>query len=132
MANCHPTRGAFRKKPKLEEPEEGGKADADCPSSLPLTCWSFRREHQGHHRYLLSHLIAGSTFGNQPIAVKVSAVGVSGLAYSRRPWRSELPFAGGARYCVGPMSGDTPAWPSYPIGLRDAVFAIGVASVMRG
>jgi hypothetical protein len=33
------------------------------------------REHQGQHRHLLSDLIAGSTFGNRPIAVKVSAVG---------------------------------------------------------
>ena len=33
------------------------------------------RENQGQHRHLLSHLIAGSTFGNRPIAVKASAVG---------------------------------------------------------
>jgi hypothetical protein len=33
-----------------------------------------RRENQGQHRHLLSHLIAGSTFGNRPIAVKASAV----------------------------------------------------------
>jgi hypothetical protein len=33
-----------------------------------------RRENQGQHRHLFSHLIAGSTFGNRPIAVKVSAV----------------------------------------------------------
>ena len=33
------------------------------------------REHQGQHRHLLSHLIAGGTFGNRPIAVKMGAVG---------------------------------------------------------
>jgi hypothetical protein len=32
------------------------------------------RQNQGQHRHLLSDLIAGSTFGNRPIAVKVSAV----------------------------------------------------------
>jgi hypothetical protein len=34
-------------------------------------------------------------FGNRPIAVKLSAVGVSGKAYSRRPWRGGecVPFA---------------------------------------
>jgi hypothetical protein len=32
-------------------------------------------ENQGQHWHLLSHLIARSTFGNRPIAVKMSAVG---------------------------------------------------------
>ena len=43
------------------------------------------RENQRQHRHLLSHLIAGSTFGNRPIAVKVSAVGDHGPDY-RQGW----------------------------------------------
>jgi len=31
------------------------------------------RENQGQHRHLLTHLIAGNTFGNRPVAVKLSA-----------------------------------------------------------
>jgi hypothetical protein len=34
-----------------------------------------RRENQGQHRHLLSHLIPGNTFGNRPIAVKAGAAG---------------------------------------------------------
>ena len=33
-----------------------------------------RRENQGQHRHLLSHPVAGRTFGNRPIAVKARAV----------------------------------------------------------
>jgi hypothetical protein len=53
------------------------RIDAGLPQIGRFEHVRVRRENQGQHRHLLSDLIAGSTFGNRPIAVKVSAVGDS-------------------------------------------------------
>jgi hypothetical protein len=48
--------------------------DAGLPQIRRFEHVRVRREDQGQHRHLLSDMIASSTFGNRPIAVKVSAV----------------------------------------------------------
>jgi hypothetical protein len=50
------------------------RIDAGLPQIGRFEHVRVRRENQVQHRHLLSDLIAGSTFGNRPIAVKVSAV----------------------------------------------------------
>src|SRR6267378_2842158 len=50
------------------------RIDAGLPQIGRFEHVRVRRENQRQHRHLLSDLIAGSTFGNRPIAVKVSAV----------------------------------------------------------
>jgi len=48
------------------------RIDAGLPQIGRFEHVRVRRENEGQHRHLLSDLIAGSTFGNRPIAVKVS------------------------------------------------------------
>ena len=57
--------------PRRTIPER--RIDAGLPQIGRFEHVGVGREDQGQHRHLLSHLIAGSTFGNRPIAVKVSA-----------------------------------------------------------
>jgi hypothetical protein len=45
-----------------------------CRLWLSMLRLQVRRENQGQHRHLLSHPVAGRTFGNRPIAVKARAV----------------------------------------------------------
>jgi hypothetical protein len=53
-------------------PEAGWGAPV--PHWLSMLRLQVRRENQGQHRHLLSHPVAGRTFGNRPIAVKARAV----------------------------------------------------------
>jgi hypothetical protein len=50
------------------------RIDAGLPQIGRFEHVRVRRENEGQHRHLLSDLITSSTFGNRPIAVKVSAV----------------------------------------------------------
>jgi hypothetical protein len=68
------------------------------------------RENQGQHRNVLCHLTAGSTFGNRPLAVKVSEVGdPCPVKVGLGPWGQALVVEGpnrrgltvGAHVCEG-------------------------------
>jgi hypothetical protein len=50
------------------------RIDAGLPQIGRFEHVRVRQKNRGQHRHLLSDLIAGSTFGNRPIAVKVGAV----------------------------------------------------------
>ena len=59
----------------MVKPNDLGRCiDAGLPQIGRFEHVRVRRENQVQHRHPLSDLIAGSTFGNRPIAVKVSAV----------------------------------------------------------
>jgi hypothetical protein len=67
------------------------RIDAGLPQIGRFEHVRVRRENQGQHRHLLSDLIAGSTFGNRPIAVKVGLASTWAASSSRERPESAQP-----------------------------------------
>ena len=70
--------------PRRTIPER--RIDAGLPEIGRFEHVRVRRENHRRHRHLLSDLIASGTFGNQPIAVKLSAVAIRARLSSWPAW----------------------------------------------